>query len=109
MLGNRRVDQLAAMSLQPSECALFIDAHQPAISGDISRQDGRQPSLGDARWSRHSLSKIGYGIIIPETISGFSQLFETRFAQRIDLLSGALPAQYGYRTVKKGAACRDRA
>ena len=46
MLGNLRVDQLAAMSLQPSECALFIDAHQPAISGDISRQDGRQPSLG---------------------------------------------------------------
>ena len=38
------------------------------------------------------------GIIIPETISGFSQLFETRFARRIDLLTGALPAQYGYRT-----------
>ncbi|SEE35601.1 Outer membrane receptor proteins, mostly Fe transport [Rhizobiales bacterium GAS191] len=38
------------------------------------------------------------GIIIPETISGFSQLFDTRFARRIDLLTGALPAQYGYRT-----------
>jgi outer membrane receptor protein involved in Fe transport len=38
------------------------------------------------------------GIIIPETISGFSQLFEPRFARRIDLITGALPAQYGYRT-----------
>ncbi len=38
------------------------------------------------------------GIIIPETISGFSQLFDTRFARRIDLITGALPAEYGYRT-----------
>ena len=38
------------------------------------------------------------GVIIPETISGFSQLFDTRFARRIDLITGALPAEYGYRT-----------
>ena len=38
------------------------------------------------------------GVIIPETISGFAQLFDTRFARRIDLITGALPAQYGYRT-----------
>jgi outer membrane receptor protein involved in Fe transport len=38
------------------------------------------------------------GIILPEGISGFGQAFDTRFANRIDLLTGALPAQYGYRT-----------
>ena len=38
------------------------------------------------------------GIIIPEGISGFGQTLDTHFANRIDLLTGALPAQYGYRT-----------
>jgi hypothetical protein len=38
------------------------------------------------------------GVIIPETISGFSDLFGVRFARRIDLITGALPAQYGFRT-----------
>jgi outer membrane receptor protein involved in Fe transport len=38
------------------------------------------------------------GAILPEGISGFGQALDTRFAQSIDLLTGALPAQYGYRT-----------
>ena len=38
------------------------------------------------------------GVVIPEAISGFGQSLETRFADNIDLLTGALPAQYGYRT-----------
>jgi outer membrane receptor for ferrienterochelin and colicin len=38
------------------------------------------------------------GIILPEGISGFGQSVDTRFADRIDFLTGALPAQYGYRT-----------
>lgn len=38
------------------------------------------------------------GIVIPEAISGFGQALETRFADRISVLTGALPAQYGYRT-----------
>ena len=38
------------------------------------------------------------GIILPEGISGFGQALDTRFAKSIDLLTGALPAQYGYRT-----------
>ena len=38
------------------------------------------------------------GVTIPESISGFGQAFETRFADRISILTGALPAQYGYRT-----------
>lgn len=38
------------------------------------------------------------GIMLPEGISGFGQTLDTRFAQSIDLLTGALPSQYGYRT-----------
>lgn len=38
------------------------------------------------------------GVILPEGLSGFGQALDTRFAKRIDLLTGALPAQYGYRT-----------
>ena len=38
------------------------------------------------------------GIIIPEGIAGFGQLFDPRFAERIEFLTGALPAEYNYRT-----------
>lgn len=38
------------------------------------------------------------GVILPEGIGTFGQTLDTRFAQKIDLLTGALPAQYGYRT-----------
>lgn len=38
------------------------------------------------------------GIIIPEAIGGFGQILDTHFADKITLLTGALPAEYGYRT-----------
>jgi outer membrane receptor protein involved in Fe transport len=38
------------------------------------------------------------GVVIPESISGFGQALDTRFADSIEVLTGALPAQYGYRT-----------
>ncbi|CAM4009839.1 TonB-dependent receptor [Roseateles saccharophilus] len=37
------------------------------------------------------------GVIIPESISGFGQALETRFADHLNVLTGALPAQYGIR------------
>ena len=38
------------------------------------------------------------GIILPEGLSGFGQVLDTRFAQNINLLTGALPAEFGLRT-----------
>ena len=38
------------------------------------------------------------GVIIPEAITGFGQILDTRVAQQINVITGALPAQYGYRT-----------
>ncbi|HAM53689.1 MAG TPA: TonB-dependent receptor, partial [Nitrospiraceae bacterium] len=37
------------------------------------------------------------GVILPEGITGFGQALDTRFIDKVDLLTGALPAQYGYR------------
>ncbi|HTT07421.1 MAG TPA: TonB-dependent receptor [Gammaproteobacteria bacterium] len=38
------------------------------------------------------------GVIIPEGISGFGQALSPRFADKVELITGALPAQYGLRT-----------
>lgn len=38
------------------------------------------------------------GVIIPESISGFGQTLDPDIIERVQLLTGALPAQYGYRT-----------
>jgi len=38
------------------------------------------------------------GVVVPEPISGFGQGLDARFARSINLLTGALPAEYGYRT-----------
>jgi TonB dependent receptor-like, beta-barrel len=37
-------------------------------------------------------------VLIPESIPGFGQVLETRFADNISLITGALPAQFGFRT-----------
>jgi outer membrane receptor protein involved in Fe transport len=38
------------------------------------------------------------GVELPEGLSVFGQALETRFAQSISLITGALPAQYGFQT-----------
>lgn len=38
------------------------------------------------------------GVILPEGVSGFGQSLDTHFADKVDLLTGAMPAQYGLRT-----------
>ncbi|PXW22884.1 TonB-dependent receptor [Paraburkholderia caballeronis] len=38
------------------------------------------------------------GIVIPEPISGFGQSLDSRIIDQMSLITGALPAQYGYRT-----------
>ena len=38
------------------------------------------------------------GVILPESITGFGQSIDTRFIDKVDFLTGALPAQYGLRT-----------
>ena len=59
-----------------------------------------QDSFGQLR-IRADHSNIQYRIndvMIPEGISGFGQLIDVNFIDNLELLTGALPAQYGYRT-----------
>ena len=50
MLGDLGIDQFLAMRLQLSKRAFFVDAHQPAVAGDVARQNRGKPSF-DARFS----------------------------------------------------------
>lgn len=50
---------------------------------------------------RNDHSNVQYrlnGIMLPEGIGGFGQALDTHFAESVNLITGALPAQYGYRT-----------
>lgn len=50
---------------------------------------------------RNEHSNLQYrinGVIVPEGVAGFGQTIDTRLADSISLLTGTLPAQYGYRT-----------
>ena len=38
------------------------------------------------------------GVLLPEGITGFGQVVDSRFIDSVSLITGALPAQYGYRT-----------
>jgi len=38
------------------------------------------------------------GVLLPEGLSGFGQELDTRFVDSISLMTGALPAQFGYQT-----------
>jgi outer membrane receptor protein involved in Fe transport len=38
------------------------------------------------------------GVLLPEGITGFGQVVDSRFVDQVSLITGALPAQYGYRT-----------
>jgi opacity protein-like surface antigen len=78
----------------------------PGVSQDST-------SAGDFH-VRNEHANIQYrinGILLPDGVSGFSQILETSFIGRIGLITGALPAQYGLRTAgviditsKSGAA-----
>jgi hypothetical protein len=54
VLPDFRVDQFAPDRLQRHEGAFLILAHQPRITGDIGREDRRQPPL-DASLRHYAL------------------------------------------------------
>jgi hypothetical protein len=43
VLGDLGVDEFLTMGLELAQRAFLVDAHQPAIAGDIGRENGRQP------------------------------------------------------------------
>ena len=63
----------------------------PGVVGDSSGQIHMRGDHGNLQFRIN-------GVVIPEAISGFGQALDTRYADQVNVLSGALPAQYGYRT-----------
>ena len=107
----RRLDA-ARLSIQPSLGATRTDFSRQAIEtipqGDNARLNDvllRAPGLvqdafgnvfirGDHRNVQYRIN----GVQLPEGLAGFAATLGGRFASNVSLLSGALPAQYGFRT-----------
>ena len=43
VLGDLWIDQFLAMRFQLAERAFFVGAHQPAVAGNVGRENGGQP------------------------------------------------------------------
>jgi outer membrane receptor protein involved in Fe transport len=107
----KRLDE-ARTSIQPSLGATKYDFSRQAIGaipeGDnaplnsvLLRAPGvAQDSFGQlhVRGDHANLQYRLDGVQLPEGLSLFGQALETRFADSLSLMTGALPAQYGFRT-----------
>ncbi|MBY0336523.1 MAG: TonB-dependent receptor [Acetobacteraceae bacterium] len=62
--------------------------------GVVQEAQGDLHVRGDHRNLQYRIN----GVILPEAISGFGQLFDARGLRSVTLITGALPAQFGYRT-----------
>ena len=87
------IDQNAVAALPQGENTSFnqVLLQAPGVANDSF---GQLHVRGDHANLQYRIN----GIILPEGISGFGQALDTRFVDRVDLLEGALPAQYGLRT-----------
>ena len=65
----------------------------PGVSKD-SKASGALHIRGDHSNVQYRID----GVQLPENISGFGSSIDTRFVERLDFITGALPAQYGLRT-----------
>ena len=61
-------------------------------------QDSAASGLLHVRNEHANLQYRINGIILPDGVSGFGQVLETQFIGSISLITGALPAEFGYRT-----------
>lgn len=88
-----RIDQKAIAALPQGESTPLnqVIMQAPGVAQDSF---GQVHVRGDHNDLQYRIN----GIILPESISGFGQTLDTRFAQNVNLLTGALPAEYGYRT-----------
>src|SRR6202008_245007 len=89
-LSQRDIENIPqANAIQLSDLALQL----PGVYQDSTNQ-------GDFH-IRNEHGNVQYrinGILLPDGVSGFSQILETSFISNMRLLTGALPAQYGLRT-----------
>lgn len=84
-------DSLTALPLGDSTPLNQVVMQAPGVVQDSY---GQLHVRGDHANVQYRINEV----VIPEAISGFGQALDTRFADQINFLTGALPAQYGYRT-----------
>src|SRR5579863_3011553 len=103
---------LARGQIQPSLGATVYRLDRPAIENQTQGYDAplnqvllqapgvAQDSFGQihVRGDHANLQFRIDGVQLPEGINVFGQALETRLAQSVSLITGALPAQYGFRT-----------
>ena len=86
----------AALDIQPGGTDSAMKAVLLQAPGVAQDDDG-----DGAIHIRNEHGNIQYrlnGITVPDSFSGFGALVDTRVAESIEVITGALPAQYGYRT-----------
>ncbi|HLZ82363.1 MAG TPA: TonB-dependent receptor [Caulobacteraceae bacterium] len=108
---SKRLDQARA-SIQPqigaSVYTITNDAIQTMPGGDSAPLDQvilQAPGVAEdsygqihVRGEHNGLQFRLNGVILPEGLSVFSQALSPKLADKVDLITGALPAQYGLRT-----------
>ena len=93
---NQVVLGRAALDVQPGGADRALSSvllQAPGVTMDTAD--------GDDIHIRNEHGNIQYrlnGVLVPETIRGFGPLVDTRVARTVEILTGALPAQYGERT-----------
>ncbi len=87
-LGEQAIQNLPGGDNQPIQDIIL---QMPGVSQD---QFGQFHVRDEHNGVQYRLN----GVIIPESIAVFGQILSPRLIQRIDLVTGTLPAQYGLRT-----------
>ena len=83
-----------AIDLLPLGDATSLNQVLLQVPGFVQDSYGQLHVRGDHADLQYRIN----GVIIPESISGFGQTLDTRIINQVQVLTGALPAQYGYRT-----------
>jgi outer membrane receptor protein involved in Fe transport len=75
-------------------------ANQPLNQVLLQTPGVVQDSFGDihVRGEHRNLQYRLNGVALPEGLSGFGQVFDARSLRSVSVLTGALPAQFGFRT-----------
>ncbi len=82
------------MTRMPQGDAASLNQILLQAPGVVQEAQGDLHVRGDHRNLQYRIN----GVMLPEAISGFGQMFDARALRSVSLLTGALPAQYGYRT-----------
>ncbi len=82
-----------------------IDSQSQGANAPFNQTALRLPSVAQDSFGqlhvRGEHANLQYRIddvLLPEGLAGFGQALDTRFIQNMSLITGALPAQFGYRT-----------